>query len=99
MELSTTNQTCVNRWIKFAGLMLIAVTVFIVVAPDLDLPPTLTKSSSIYHKDVHVVVGAIVPAGIALALHSSSGAPLLVISSNYSEGVTSLIDLNCTRLC
>jgi len=88
-----------NCWVKFVGLVLIAVVLVIVVAPDLDLPPTARFSSVRQKTPLAAAFNAVIPAGIALLSPKSLSSPVRVGRSCFSYVPTSLIDLNCTRRC
>src|SRR6185503_10505666 len=86
-----------NRWAKVVSLLLIAVVLVIVIAPDLDLPPTARFSAR--QKAPLVVFNAIVPAGSVLLGPNSVSSLVRIGLPGFSVFSISLIDLNCTRLC
>jgi hypothetical protein len=87
----------VSRWAKFVGLLLVAVMLVIVVAPDFDLPPTAVRSA--IHR-VHVSpLHAITSVSIALLLPWTAASPVPLVFSSLGDLQVSLIDLNCARLC
>jgi len=88
----------VNRWSKVVGFLLIAVVLVIVVAPDLDLPPT-ARFSSARHRAPLAALYTVIPAGIALLLPNSVSSLVRVRLAGPSDFSVNLIDLNCTRLC
>jgi hypothetical protein len=89
----------VNHWARFVGLLLIAVVVVIVVAPDVDLPSTVTRSSQIGHRIPLVAFTAVIHASIALLPQNSIALLVRIVFPGHSDFSGSLIDLNCTRLC
>lgn len=87
----------VSRWAKFVGLLLVAVMLVIVFAPDFDLPPTAVRSAT--HR-VHVSpLHAIISASTLLLLPSTAASPVRFVFSSPGDLQVSLIDLNCARLC
>jgi hypothetical protein len=87
-----------NCWVKFVGLLLIAVVLVIVIVPDLDLPPT-ARFSGARQKVPLIAFDAVISASITLLRPNSLSSPVRVglpVSADFS---TNLIDLNCTRLC
>lgn len=97
MELSRVVR--MNCWVKFVGLVLIAVVVVIVIAPDLDLPPTARFSSVRQKTPLAAAFNAIIPAGVALLSPKFLSSPVRVRLAGPSDFSVNLIDLNCTRLC
>lgn len=88
-----------NRWAKVVGLLLIAVLLIVVVAPDFDLPPTAGFSSARLKIPRAAAFNAIIPAGVTLLSPKSLTSPVRVGRPGPSCGSTSLIDRNCTRRC
>jgi hypothetical protein len=93
------NQVAVNRWAKVVGLVVIAVMVFVLVAPDIDLQPTVSRVSHVVHKPPAVAFHA---AGVAtlqfaflISVTSSRQTPLRATRDSSAN----LIDLKCSRLC
>jgi len=88
-----------SRWARFVGLLLIAVAVIIVIAPDVDLPPTVTRSSHLGHRILLIPFTAVIHAGVVLLQQNSIRLLLPVVVPHYNDSSGSLIDLNCVRLC
>jgi hypothetical protein len=88
----------VKRCAKLVGLFLIAVTLVIVVAPDFDLPPTVTRSLSARHTAPPAFT-AMITASIAILPQRTAGSPVQAVFPGPGAFAASLIDLNCTRLC
>lgn len=86
-----------SRWAKFVGLLLVAVMLVIVFAPDFDLPPTAVRSAT--HKVHFSPLHAISSASIASLLPWTAASPVLLVFSSPGDLQVSLIDLNCARLC
>ena len=87
-----------NCWVKFAGLVLIAAVLVIVIAPDLDLPPTARFSS--VRDRVHLAAfNASLPVSIISLRPNCLGSAARVRLPGFNSFSTNLIDLNCTRLC
>jgi len=87
----------VKRWTKIVGFLLILGVLAIVIAPDLDLPPTLTRSNTI-HKLPLAAIAVFISASIFLS-DNSTGSLSQIVPHRCSDLSLSLIDLNCTRLC
>jgi hypothetical protein len=87
-----------NRWVKFVGLVLIAAVLAIVIAPDLDLPPT-ARFSSARQRVPLAVFNAIIPVRITLLRPNLLSSPVRVGLPGINDFSISLIDLNCARLC
>lgn len=94
-----TGSVAMNQWARFVGLLLIAVVVIIVIAPDVDLPPTVTRSSHLGHRILLIPFSAVIHAGMLLLPQSSIRLLVPVVLSRYNDSSGSLIDLNCARLC
>jgi hypothetical protein len=88
-----------NRWAKVVGLLLIAVLLVIVIAPNLDVPPTAGFSSARQKIPLAAAFNAIIPAGVALLSPKSLSSPVRVGRPGFSYVSTSLINRNCTRRC
>jgi hypothetical protein len=89
----------VNRWVQVVGLFLIILTLVIVIMPEFDLPPTLTRSFGGTHKTPLVSSTAIVHSTVAPPPQYSRGLPLRIAFPDSGILLASLIDLNCSRLC
>jgi hypothetical protein len=89
----------VNRWVQVVGLFLIILTLVIVIMPEFDLPPTLTRSPGGTHKTPLIASTAIVHSTVAPPPQYSRGLPLRIAFPDSGILLASLIDLNCSRLC
>jgi hypothetical protein len=92
------NQVAVNRWAKVVGLVVIAVMVFVLVAPDIDLQPTVSRVSRAAQKPPALAfhaAGAILPFAFLISIASSRQTPLRATRDSSAN----LIDLKCSRLC
>jgi len=87
-----------NSWVKFVGLVLIVVVLVIVIAPDVDLPPT-ARFSSVRHRVHLAAFNASLPASIISLQRNCLGSAARVRLPGFNEFSINLIDLNCTRLC
>jgi hypothetical protein len=91
---------CIVRpWVKFVGLLLIAVVVVIVIAPEIDLPLTVTRCSYTGYTLALVAFAAVIHARIILLAHRFITLSVRVVLPAHGDSSGSLIDLNCTRLC
>ena len=88
-----------KHWAKFVGLLLIVITLIIVIAPVLDLPPTLARFSTGSQKASLTGFTAIIPASINLLSQSFKVAPVQAVFPGSGDSTVRLIDLNCSRLC
>jgi len=89
----------VSSWAKFVGLCLVVVMLLIVIAPYFDLPPTAVRSSSATHRVPHSPLNAAIAASITLLKQPRLSPSVQAIFAGFGDLSTSLIDLNCTRLC
>jgi hypothetical protein len=87
-----------NCWVKFVALVLIAVVLVIVIAPDVDLPPT-ARFSSVRHRVHPAAFNASLPASIILLRPNCFGSTTRFRLPGFNDFSINLIDLNCTRLC
>lgn len=97
-DIELSRVVTVNRWTKFVGLLLIAVVLVIVIAPDLDLPATARFSGARQRISLSAF-HAIIPASITLLWPNFLSSPVRVGLPGISDYSTNLIDLNCARLC
>jgi hypothetical protein len=89
----------VKHWAKLVGLILIAVTLIVVVAPYFDLPPSVARFSTASQKASLTAFTAIIPDSINLLPQSFKGAPVQAVFPGSGDSPVRLIDLNCSRLC
>lgn len=83
-----------NRWVKIVSLLLIAVVLVIVIAPDLDLP-RMARLCNGRQKVRLVAFTPIIPAGILLLGPNSVSSLVRSGLHSVSDVSSSLIDLNC----
>ena len=88
-----------SSWTKVVALVVIAVIAFVLIAPDIDLYPTVSRVSHSVQRPSKAVFHSEVPA----AVMTSRSLPALSTQSlsHRAEGdsSTNLIDLKCCRLC
>jgi hypothetical protein len=89
----------VKHWSKPVGLILIAVTLIIVIAPYFDLPPTVARFSTACQKASVAAFTASIPASVTLLPQNFKGMPMRTEVPGSGDSTARLIDLNCTRLC
>jgi hypothetical protein len=89
----------VNRWAKVIALVVIAVIAFVVIAPDIDLHPTVSRVSRAVQKPPKAVFHSDVPAAVMTALSIPALAAQTLLLHTKDDSCTNLIDLKCSRLC
>jgi len=89
----------VSCWAKVVALIVIAVIAFVLVAPDIDLHPTVSRVSRAVQKPSNAVFHSVVPAAIMTALSISALSAQSLALRTDGDSCTNLIDLKCSRLC
>ena len=88
-----------NRWAKVIAFVVIAVIAIVVIAPDIDLHPTVSRVSRAVQKPPKAVFQSDVPAAVMTAMSISALAPQSLSLRTKDDSCTNLIDLKCSRLC
>ncbi|HEY7405705.1 MAG TPA: hypothetical protein VIB39_19425 [Candidatus Angelobacter sp.] len=86
-------------WAKVVWLVVVTAIVVIVVAPDVDLQPTVTRVSRALQKPGIAIAHAIKPIVVMLPLLVSSTLPRRTAPHAKGDSFADLIDLTCCRLC
>jgi hypothetical protein len=89
----------VNRWTKVIALVVIAVIAFVLIAPDIDLHPTVSRVSRAVQKPSNAVFHSVVPAAIMTAMSISALSAQSLSLRAKGDSCADLIDLKCSRLC
>jgi hypothetical protein len=89
----------VSCWAKVVALIVIAVIAFVLVAPDIDLHPTVSRVSRAVQKPSNAVFHSVVPAPVMKALSIPALSAQFLALRTKGESSTNLIDLKCSRLC
>jgi len=89
----------VSCWAKVVAFIVIAVIAFVLIAPDIDLYPTVSRVSHAVQKPSKIVSHSALPA----AAMTSRSLPALSTQSLSlrikGDSCANLIDLKCSRLC
>jgi len=88
----------VNRWLQFVRWFLIALTLVIVMVPQLDLPATIMRAIGGAHKIPCAAFTAIVYSSIALSPRNSHGLQTRIAFPHPGTLLASLIDFNHANL-
>lgn len=86
-------------WAKVVALVVIAVIAFVLIAPDIDLYPTVSRVSRAVQKPSNAVFHSVVPATVMTAMSISALSAQFLWLSTKGDSCTNLIDLKCSRLC
>jgi hypothetical protein len=92
----------VSCWAKVVALVVIAVIAFVLIAPDIDLYPTVSRVSHALQKPAKLskaVFHSVVPAAVMTAMSISALSAQFLSLSTKGDSCTNLIDLKCSRLC
>jgi hypothetical protein len=84
---------------KVVALIVIAVIAFVLIAPDVDLYPTVSRVSHAVQKPSNAVFHSAVPAGGMTAMSISALSAQFLELRTKGDSCTNLIDLKCSRLC
>jgi hypothetical protein len=91
-------KVAVSCWAKVVALIVIAIIAFVLIAPDIDLHPTVSRASRAVQKPSNAVFHSVVPAAVMTAL-SISALPAQSLALRGGDSSANLIDLKCSRLC
>ena len=91
-----------SSWAKVVALFVIAVIAFVLIAPDIDLYPTVSRVSHTLQKPSKLSK-VVSHSAVAAAVMKARSLPALSTQSlsqrTEGDSSTSLIDLKCSRLC
>ena len=85
-------------WAKVVALIVIAVIAFVLIAPEIDLYPTVSRVSHAVQRPSNAVSHSAVPAAVMTAMSISALSAQLALHTK-GDSCTNLIDLKCSRLC
>jgi hypothetical protein len=91
-----------GSWAKVVCLVVIAAILFVVIAPDVDLQPTVSRVPHIaraVQKPGATVFQTVIPAGFQFFPFVFSRRPLRTSAHIKGDSFADLIDLKCSRLC
>ena len=87
-------------WAKVVGLVLVAAIVFVVVAPDIDLHPTISRAPHVGQKlRVALFHHTVMRAVLIFPLLISAGTRMRTSLDANGGSFADLIDLECSRRC
>jgi glycine cleavage system regulatory protein len=89
----------VSCWAKVVALIVIAVIAFVLIAPDIDLYPTVSRVSHAVQKPSNAVFHSAVPVAVMTAISISALSAQFLSLCTKGDSCTNLIDLKCSRLC
>jgi hypothetical protein len=89
----------VSSWAKVVWWIVIAAIVLIVVAPDVDLQPIVSRGSRAAQKLGRVALHSIMPVVLTFSSLTFSTLPLRTAPHAKGDSFADLIDLKCSRLC
>jgi len=92
-------QTAVKRWAKVVGFVVIVLIAAILIAPDIDLQPTVSRITHIPQKPSATVVQSVAPAILTVSLLIAAALSLHSPPHATNGSFASVIDLTCSRLC
>ncbi len=91
-----------SSWTKVVALVVIAVIAFVLIAPDIDLYPTVSRVSHALQKPSKLSK-TVFHSAVAAAVMKARSLPALSTQSlsqrTEGDSSTNLIDLKCSRLC
>jgi hypothetical protein len=89
----------VSCWAKVVALIVIAVIAFVLIAPDIDLYPTVSRVSHAVQKPSNAVSHSALPAAVMTAMAISTLSAQFLALRTKGDSCANLIDLKCSRLC
>lgn len=86
-------------WAKVVAFIVIAVIAFVLIAPDIDLYPTVSRVSHAVQKPPKTVSHSALPAAAMKAMAISTLSAQFLALRIKGDSCANLIDLKCSRLC